>query len=231
MIYATGDAHGSLQRFGSKCFPEQKAMSREDCVIICGDFGGICAGTSEENYWLNWLEEKPFTTLFVSGNHENFDLLAEYPVEEWHGGQVQHVRPHVLHLMRGQLYDIGGHTFFTMGGASSHDIQDGILDPMELDFARQYWLMRRRRQVFRVKGVSWWPEELPSDAEYATAIEALDRAGWKADYVINHCAPTSVMQKLNSEYQADPLTDFLRWSIKGWISIAGCSGTTTTTRK
>ena len=29
MIYATGDAHGSLQRFGSKCFPEQKAMSRE----------------------------------------------------------------------------------------------------------------------------------------------------------------------------------------------------------
>ncbi len=38
MIYATGDAHGSLQRFGSKCFPEQKAMSREACVIICGDY-------------------------------------------------------------------------------------------------------------------------------------------------------------------------------------------------
>ena len=31
--------------------------------------------------------------------------------------------------MRGQVYDIQGKTFFTMGGASSHDIQDGILEP------------------------------------------------------------------------------------------------------
>lgn len=62
--------------------------------------------------------------------------------------------------------------------------------------------------MFRIKGVSWWPEELPSDEEYVTAIETLERAGWQVDYVISHCAPTSVIQKLDSGYQADALTEF-----------------------
>ena len=65
MIYVTGDTHGDFSRFSSKRFPQAKAMTREDAVIICGDFGGVFAGTSAERSWLDWLEEKPFTTLFV----------------------------------------------------------------------------------------------------------------------------------------------------------------------
>ena len=53
-------------------------------------------------------------------------MLRELPVEDWHGGTVQRVRPSVIHLMRGQVYDIAGKRFFTMGGASSRDIQDGM---------------------------------------------------------------------------------------------------------
>ena len=98
----------------------------------------------------------------------------------------------MIHLMRGQVFEIGGITFFTMGGASSHDIQDGILDPASPDFEREYWFKRRTRQMFRVKGVSWWPEELPSDAEYEEAVKNLDEAGWKVDCVLTHCAPTSI---------------------------------------
>ena len=64
-----------------------------------------------EQRQLDWLEQRPYTPLFVSGNHENYDLLAEYPVEDWNGGQV---------------YDIQGKKFFTMGGASSHDISGGF---------------------------------------------------------------------------------------------------------
>ena len=41
----------------------------------------------EEKYNLKWLEDKPFTTLFVCGSHENFDQLYNYPVEEWKGGK------------------------------------------------------------------------------------------------------------------------------------------------
>ena len=39
------------------------------------------------------------------------------PVAEWHGGKVHRIRPHVLHLMRGQIFELEGCRFFTMGGA------------------------------------------------------------------------------------------------------------------
>lgn len=126
-IYITGDTHGDFQRFGSKYFPQQKEMSREDYVVIAGDFGGLWDGSQKDQYWLDWLNKKPFTTLFVDGNHENFDLLNTLPEKEWNGGRVHVVREHVLHLMRGQVFDFGGLAWFTMGGAASHDIQDGII--------------------------------------------------------------------------------------------------------
>ena len=134
MIYITGDTHGGFQRFGSKYFPQQTQMGRNDYMIICGDFGGLWDGGQKDQHWLDWLAEKPFTTLFVDGNHENFDLLNALPEKEWHGGRVHEVRENILHLMRGQIFTFGGLTWFTMGGASSHDIQDGVLDPEAPDF-------------------------------------------------------------------------------------------------
>lgn len=65
---------------------------------------------------------------FVDGNHENFNRLYNYPVEEWHGGKIHKIRDSVLHLMRGEVFDIDNKKIFAFGGASSHDIQDGILD-------------------------------------------------------------------------------------------------------
>ena len=62
---------------------------------------------------------------------------AAYPTIECHCGLVQPIRPSVLHLMRGQLYEICGKKIFTMGGASSHDIRDGILGPDDSDYERK----------------------------------------------------------------------------------------------
>lgn len=45
-------------------------------------------------------------TLFVDGNHDCHPRLADYPVKEWNGGLVHEIRPHVLHLMRGQVFNI-----------------------------------------------------------------------------------------------------------------------------
>jgi len=210
MIYITGDTHGGFQRFSMKYFPDQKTMCRDDCVIITGDYGGVWDDSPRETYWLDWLEEKPFTTLFVDGNHENFDRLSKLPVRQWHGGNVHYIRPHVLHLTRGQVFEINGMTFFIMVGAASHDIQDGILDPAASDFEQEYWFKRRTRQRFRVKGVSWWPEELPSDEEYEEAVRNLERANWKVDCILTHCAPTSIQAKLDRNYTPDRLTDFLQ---------------------
>ncbi len=38
-IYVTGDIHSEPDRFNTENFPEQKEMTRDDYVIICGDFG------------------------------------------------------------------------------------------------------------------------------------------------------------------------------------------------
>jgi len=57
---------------------------------------------------------------------------------------------------------------------------------------------------------SWWKEELPSEEEYQTAWASLEEHGWKVDYIITHCGPTSVQDELCSGfYKADLLTNFL----------------------
>ena len=155
MIYATGDTHGTFERFREEYFPEQSTMTKDDYVIICGDFGGVWDGGKQENKRLDWLEQLPFTVLFVSGNHENFDLLAEYPVENWNGGKIQRIRPHVIHLLRSQVFQLQGHSFFTMGGGRSHDIEDGILSPFSDDFWEQYLYYRSIGARFRVNHRSW----------------------------------------------------------------------------
>ena len=86
MIYVTGDCHARFGKFSVGGFPEQKEMTRDDFVIVCGDFGGVWSNTSEEVWWLDWLSDKPFTILFVDGNHENFDRLYgdEFEVVDFH---------------------------------------------------------------------------------------------------------------------------------------------------
>ena len=38
MIYATGDCHGNFRRFQPEYFPEQAGMTKNDMVIIAGDY-------------------------------------------------------------------------------------------------------------------------------------------------------------------------------------------------
>jgi 8-oxo-dGTP pyrophosphatase MutT (NUDIX family) len=108
MIFITGDTHGryDIRKLNSKSFSMGKQLTKEDYVIIAGDFGFIWFGNREDDYWIKWFNKKPFTTLFVDGNHENFELLNSYPVEKWNGGKVHRISNSVIHLMRGQVYTI-----------------------------------------------------------------------------------------------------------------------------
>lgn len=45
-----------------------------------------------------------------------------------------------------------------MGGASSHDIQDGILEPDAPDFEEKFQQLEQRSALFRVNHRSWWAE-------------------------------------------------------------------------
>ena len=213
MIYVTGDCHQNFRKFNTKIFPEQKEMTKEDYVIICGDFGGVWdkeVENKEEKHLLDWLEGKPFTTLFVDGNHENFDRLYSYPVELWHGGKVHKIRPSVIHLMRGQIYEIDGKSFFTFGGASSHDIESGILDPEDPDFKeKKKWLDREWRS-YRVNHITWWAQELPSEEEMQEGRANLAAHDNQVDFIVTHCCATSTQMLIDEQkLKPDIETDYL----------------------
>lgn len=212
-IFVTGDCHSDFRKFNMENFPKQAALDKEDYVVICGDFGGIWEvgwESKKEKYWLKWLENKKYTTLFVDGNHENFDRLNGYPVKEWNGGLVHEIRPSVLHLMRGQIFDIAGKKIFTFGGARSHDISGGLLDTEDPEFVKKKKTVDKGGEPYRIRHLSWWEEELPSDAEYDIALHNLERAGFRVDYIISHCCATDCQKLIvsNDEFSSDPLTDF-----------------------
>ena len=215
MIYITGDTHSDFTRFSTDSFYEQREMTNQDenFVIICGDFGGIWdkEESKNEKYWLNWLENKPFTTLFLDGNHENFDRLVNYPMIKWNGGFVHVIRPHVLHLMRGQVFTIEDKKFFTFGGASSHDISGGILEPDDPDFQEKRHRLDRMGALYRVNHVSWWKEELPTETEMETGKFNLAKHDNKIDFIISHSPSTSELYLMGGKglYEPDILSNYL----------------------
>lgn len=162
MIFITGDTHGlqdfkKLHMFAGR-HPE---LTKDDYVIIAGDFGAVWDSHTLAAD-LRPFRELPFTVLFVDGNHENFDLLESFPVEEWHGGKVRKIRPDIIHLMRGQIFDIEGKSFLTFGGATSVD------------------------RFMRREGISWWRRELPTFEELDEAVANLAKRNFEVDYIVTH---------------------------------------------
>ena len=148
LIFLTGDTHipYDISKLNRKWFPEQKNLTRNDYVIVLGDFGLYWHSNASYKHWRDWFQSKPFTILWLDGNHENFDWIESMEVTEWHGGKV-HQDGNIIHLMRGQVYTIEGKKFFVMGGAASTD-----------------------KECRRV-GVSWWEQEIPSYKEEMEALQ------------------------------------------------------------
>lgn len=165
MIYVTGDTHGDLSRFKD---PALKKLGRGDILIICGDFGFIWNGSKREKSVLRKLSEKEYTIAFLDGCHENFDILDSIPVSEWCGGKAQVIAPNLIHLMRGQVYDIQDKRIFTFGGGHSQDFD------------------------FRRDSSNWWEREQPSHEEILEAIRNLDEKSNEVDYIITHEPPASL---------------------------------------
>lgn len=149
----------------------QKKLGKDDILIIAGDFGLVWWNPErnlqeykKDQKTLEMLRDAPFTTCFIDGNHENFDLLYTQPEEERWGGMVR-VVDGCFHLQRGEVYTMEGYTLFTFGGATSVD------------------------KKTRRKGLSWWPQEVLSDQEAEKGKASLASHNWTVDYVITHTAP------------------------------------------
>lgn len=181
-LFVTWDTHGNacseFEKLNSINFPAGKSLTSDDIVVILGDFGLLFKPdlTREEFYWLNWLSEKPWTTLFIDGNHENFERLNTLPESSKWWGKVWVVdlsldnfkmKKPIYHLKRGQVFEINGKKIFTMGGALSID------------------------KVYRTPYISWWPQEDVNYAEMEEAYNNLEKVNNKVDFIFTHTCPNN----------------------------------------
>lgn len=96
-------ASSSLKNF----FPK-----RRDHLLVCGDFGFVWDGSEKEKKRLARLEHLDCMILFIEGVHDNLDLLAACPEEEYCGGRVRRVGKNILWMQRGELFTIDGMKIF-----------------------------------------------------------------------------------------------------------------------
>ena len=171
MIYLTGDTHALIDYDKIPAWLAwNSSVTREDYLIVAGDFAGVMT-RGELDSLLSLYADLPVTVLFVDGNHENFDLLDGFPEREAFGGRVGVLSENVLHLKRGELYEIEGKRIFTFGGGTSID--------------------KYRRE----EGVSWWARELPTDAELQHAKKTLAGAG-HIDLIVTHSCPSRALSAM-----------------------------------
>lgn len=169
-IFVCGDTHGTLDVGKLESLRTKNNLCYDDYLIVCGDCGIIWSKDTLKKH-INYFERMKCNVLFIDGNHENFDMLNEYPVEYWNGGKIHKISEHIYHLLRGQIFEIYGEKFLTIGGADSSD--------------REY----------REEHISWWSDERISYDDINEAKQNLENVNYKVDYVITHTPPTKTLNE------------------------------------
>ena len=147
-------------------------------ILIAGDFGLVWStdqNEKQEQYWIDWLNTKPWETIALLGNHENFERIYALPLEEHLGAPMYRVSGKIWIMQHGNVYDIEGNSFFAFGGGLSID------------------------KEYRKNRVDWWEEEIPTLDDVRRGIASLDSHNGIVDYVITHTAPTEVLDSLREQ--------------------------------
>lgn len=181
MIYITGDTHGDIDLKYVVQYFKDKHVTRQDYLIILGDAGIVW---SEKDCYISEYDNLGLTILFIDGNHENFDLLNTYPVVEYHGARCHQLNDNIYHILRGEIINLNGLSFFCMGGATSID------------------------KALRREHISWWNDENINKKDIDNGLSKLEKVNNKVDYVLTHTAPTSIVWDFFN-YDEDHNTDIL----------------------
>ncbi|MBP5092092.1 MAG: metallophosphoesterase [Bacilli bacterium] len=194
MIYITGDTHGLVDFGRLVTYFSTRHVSRDDILIILGDAGIVW---NEETPYAPYYEELGLTIYYIDGNHENFFLLNKLPIVERNGARMHRVSEHIFHILRGEVLHLGGYSFLCLGGATSID------------------------KAYRIEGISYWREENISYEDMENVFNNLEKEGDHFDFVLTHCAPTSVIRHM-FQYEGDGDTKILetlamRISYNDWL--------------
>lgn len=65
--------------------------------------------------------------------------------------------------------------------------------------------------MYRVKGLTWWSEELPNETEMQHGLEIIKKYDNKVDYILTHSPSTSELYLMGGKglYEPDVLTNYL----------------------
>lgn len=178
----TGDCHGHFEKLNNKHITTLNNGIFPEHVIITGDSGIIFSTyplDKEEKHWIDWLNEKPYKTLVVLGNHENFNRIYRLPLVDLYGGKAYQLSDKIYFLRHGDIFWIEEKKCFVFGGATSIDKE------------------QRRNQI------TWWPEEVPNYADEKRAFDNLESLNFdnSISIVLTHTAPTSAIIQLDPQNQ------------------------------
>jgi hypothetical protein len=199
MIFVCGDTHGIIDNEKLNNWEKGKFLTKDDYVIILGDSGLIWQKNIKEQEIIDIYDNYPWTTLFIDGNHCNFDRLfapydkwMEFPDVQYFNSTVKRISDHIFYLKRGHIYNINNCILFTFGGASSVD------------------------RIHRINYVSWWKQEIPSKAECDYGLKFLELYNYKVDFILTHTCPELIYEKirkflLNINNDADEERNFKKY--------------------
>ncbi len=117
MIYFISDIHADVNFKGLNEYID--IAKADDLLIILGDVGLNFTKDEENKAFTEWFLNIDKNIAFIDGNHENFAYINSFPQECWNGGKVNRLTKNIVHLMRGNVYQIQDYKFFTFGGCKS----------------------------------------------------------------------------------------------------------------
>ena len=197
MLFITGDTHSKIiERFSFKQNPALRQLTNEDIIIQLGDFGQPFGPTTykEAEYVFNFLDKKPWITIIIGGNHDDYDYWQSCPQVELFGGKARQATFYgksfsAFFINEITILNIDNQNILCIPCAESHDA-DILLDPNEIDFKHKQAILRKQYEWFRVIGRSWWPQEKMDIQKNAEFME--HHMNEHFDFILTHDAPALI---------------------------------------
>lgn len=197
MIFVTGDTHGKVvERFSYKQNPALRQLTNEDILFILGDFGQPFGPETlkEAEYVFKFLDKKPWKTIIVGGNHDDYGFWQSCPKVKILNGNARQARLcgttfNIFFIDEISIFDIENFHILIIPGAESHDANI-LLDPKDPMFKHKRQFYKRHNEWFRVINQTWWPQEKIDVQNNAEFIE--HHMDEHFDFVFTHDAPALI---------------------------------------
>lgn len=203
MLVCSGDFHGDETRVSYRRYPELRGLKEGDIFFQLGDFGILWDfnyPSKRDAYKLKQINDKPWTTIAIVGNHENYDVIEKMPIIEKFGGCMRQcvynniVYKHIFIIDHITILDIEEKHILCIPNAESHDIHH-LLNPTDENYKTDLYMCKKYHCWYRIIGESWWPQEKMNVQENIGFMEQHENEHF--DFILSHDAPGQINKWLS----------------------------------